>query len=182
MNFFQKLATLKFMALVSGVYLFFVLYLMRLPFLRVKNIDLESLDIRWSYTLGDVTTLFNTLGIEGLEQYKKFLIIDAFYPLVYGLLLILGIIYLQQKIGHLGKWIQWMRWLPIVLVLLDYTENINTWLMINSFPYVKDSAVCFGSTITMFKWYLAYICVGLMMCGFLVVILRNTLWKWRNQK
>lgn len=180
MKILQKLATIKVIIPLSAVYLFFVLYLMRLPYFTTKNVELESLDIRWSYTLQDVLQLFNSLGSEGLKQYKEFLLIDSIYPLVYGLLLILCFIYLQEKMGRLGKLTEWMHWLPIFLIIFDYTENLNTWLLIKSFPTLSETAVRFGSTITMWKWYWASICVGLLVCALLAVILRNTLWKWRN--
>lgn len=64
---------------------------------------LESLDIRWSYTMDDVSTLFNLLGTEGLERYKTFTLVDMAYILVYSTLLLLSFIYLHNRMGRLGK-------------------------------------------------------------------------------
>ena len=177
----QKLATLKIIIPLSGFYLIFVLYIMRFPYFNTENENLESLDIRWSYTMDDVTKLFNSLGIEGLKNYKAFLLVDSIYILVYSFLLILGFTYLLERMGRLGNLTTWLRWFPLVLAMLDYTENINTWLMINTYPDISASAVHFGSTTTLLKWYWASICVGLLLCALLAVILRNTFWKWKNK-
>jgi len=84
--------------------------------------------------------------------------------------------------GRLGTLTAWMCWLPTGVTLLDYTENINIWFMLSSYPTLSEKAVNFGSTVTMLKWYGISICAGLVICALLAVILRNTLWRWRNER
>lgn len=181
MKTLQKITKFPVIVFLSVVYLIFVLYLFPHFDIKTASAGLESLDIRWSYTLNDVTQLFNVLGSDGIKLYKEILIIDSIYALVYGSLLILSLRYLQENMGRLGKLTAWMCWLPIGVVLLDYTENINIWLMLSSFPTLSETIVNFGSTITMLKWYSASVCAGLVICALLAVVLRNTLWKWRNK-
>jgi hypothetical protein len=166
---------LTFLFLVFTAYLF--------PHFDIKKVDggLESLDIRSSYSPADVYTLFQALGLSGIVYYKKVLLLDMLFPLIYGLWFILVLRYLQKNMGRLGKLTAWMAWFPAVVVLLDYTENINTWLMLSSFPKIQHTAIIFGSTVTGLKWYGISICAGLVVCALLAVILRNTLWKWRNK-
>jgi len=181
MKTLNKIAKLPVIAILSAVYLFFVFYIFPHLDLRNANGSLENLDIRWSYTLNDVTQLFNALGYDGLKRYDDLLIIDTIYAVVYGMLLIVSLQFLQENMGRLGKLTTWMSWSPVVVVLLDLTENVNTWLLLTSFPTLSETAVKFGSNITMLKWYAASVCVGLVICALLAVIVRNTLWKWRKE-
>ncbi len=153
------------------------------PHFDIKKVDggLESLDIRSSYSPADVNSLFQALGLSGIVFYKKILIVDMLFPLIYGLWFILVLRLLQKNMGRLGKLTAWVAWFPVATVLLDFTENINTWLMLSSFPKIQYAAIHFGSVVTGLKWYGISICVGLVVCALLAVILRNTLWKWKNK-
>lgn len=180
MKTLKRIATIPVIAVLSAVYLFFIFYIFPHFDLGKASGGMENLDIRWSYNLDDVTQLFNALGPVGIECYNDLLIIDSIYALVYGLLLIVTLQYLQENMGRLGKLTTWMSWTPIAVVLLDFTENINTRFLLSSFPTLSETAVKFGSNITLLKWYAASVCAGLVICALLAVIVRNTLWKWRK--
>jgi len=182
MRTLQKLAKIPLISLLFGIYLFFILYLMQLPYLKTESVVLKSLDIRWSYSMNDVSTLFNLLGPEGLKMYKVFILIDFGYILSYSTLLSLCFTYLQHRIVWLGNWIVGMLWLTILLAILDVTENANTWLMINSFPSLSKFAVYFGSIITQFKWLATLICTGFLALTIISLVFKKVLSKWNNKK
>jgi len=180
MKILRKIATLPLILTLGIAFWYFVFHLLPGYDIKTASGGLESLDIRWSYTHSDVTQLFSALDTSGQRIYKDFLLMEMFYPLIYGSLLILSMVYLKGKMGRLGKITAWMSLLPLSVVLLDYAENLNTWQMLSSFPTLSESAVRLGSTITMLKWYSASICTGLVICDLLAVLWRNLLWKWRQ--
>jgi len=180
MKSLQQIATLPLILTLGIASWYFVFHILPGYDIKAASGGLESLDIRWTYTKSDVTQLFSALNTNGERTYKDFLLIEMVYPLIYGSLLILSMIYLKGKMGRLGKITFWMSFLPISVVLFDFAENLNTWKMLSSFPTLSESAVHFGSTVTMLKWYSASICTGLVICDLLAVIWRNLLWKWRQ--
>jgi len=180
MKTLQKYATLPLILTLGIAAWYFIFHLLPGYDIKTASGGLESLDTRWSYTRFDVAQLFSALNTNGQRLYKDFLLMETIYPLIYGSLLIMSMVYLKGKMGRLGKITAWMSFLPLSVVLLDYAENINTWQMLASFPTLSESAVRFGSTVTMLKWYSASICTGLVICDILAVTWRNLLWKWKQ--
>ena len=169
------ISTLSVVALLFNIWL--------LPFFDVtvalKNI--YSLDLLSSYTMKDINELFNTIGEKGVQQYKIFLIIDTLYLFIYSILGVYILTYLLNKIGRLGEIIYKVRWFPLFVGLLDMIENINTLVLLKSFPHISEIYANFGSFITSAKWYGASILVGIIICSVFYMILRNILWKLKTR-
>jgi hypothetical protein len=181
MKSIEKSGILPIIGVLGVLFLIFVFVLFPLHWKSVQT-NLEILDLRWIYSPEDVNVFFNALGIEGIKTYNLFLLFDTFYAFTYGALLILLLVFLQQHMGKLGVLIKWTRWLPLVAVLLDITENINIFFMLYIFPEISIWLVKFGSTITLIKWYAVSVCVVLLLCSLLAVFLRNVLWMLRGRK
>lgn len=161
---------------------FAVFYGWLLPFFDVSNFqhNIESLDIRTSYDLKDVCNLFNRIGYSGMQQYLKYIIVDNLYILIYCGLAFYILIFSERNSGRLGTFLNGIHWLPFIVGMTDFTENINTLILIKKFPEISEKAVNFGSALTTAKWYEASVLTGLIICLFFYIVLRNLFWRLRH--
>ena len=113
--------------------------------------QVKPLDTRFSYSADEVRVLFEQLGTEGRDIYKGVVGLDMVYPLVYGFLFILILAWFLKKITGPGS--QWLMLalLPLIGVLFDYLENINTLKLLNRYPEISIDAVAWGERMTLLK-------------------------------
>ena len=140
------------------------------------------LDVLSNYSRDTVYELFNYLGQTGLQQYKTFIYIDFAYIIVYGGMSVLLINTLIFKIGKLGNYIKIVAYIPFILILSDITENINTLILINQFPYLNNNLITFASNVSGFKWIAASIVAGTIISISFYAILRFIFWKLNTAK
>lgn len=161
---------------------FAVFYGWLLPRFDVSNLQLKiiPLDLMLSYQSTDVSRLFSLIGVQGMNQYYRFIVVDNFYIVVYCGLMYYILKYLEQNTGRYGKIITGVRWLPMLVGLTDFIENLNTYVLLNKFPEISDKAVKFASAITTTKWYAAAFVVGFIVCFIFFMILRNVSWKLKQ--
>lgn len=176
----------KYYLLLTGLLsiLFIIFYTWLLPLYDVSVISkgFYSLDIRSSYTKNVVIQLFNFIGELGIIQYKKFLIVDFAYILVYGSLAYYLLQFLLNNMGRLGDKLKLTKWFPLILMMLDIIENMNTFFLLKNSFDIADSAVQLGSTVTTLKWFAASVLFGMIICYTFYTILRNVLWKLRKNE
>ncbi len=116
------------------------------------------LDLRFCYTNFDVFQLFSHLGEDGREAYQFFIIyIDMFYPVIYGLGLVILLNILIKFLGTDTRRVLWLSYLPFGIVFFDYIENFNTLYLLNSFPLISDNAILLGSIATAAKWIFVFL-------------------------
>lgn len=113
----------------------------------------QILDLRLEYNLTDVIDLFTNLNTEGRNLYTWMIAtVDMIYPLIYGAMLVLLMLYSLNKIVVKKPFFQPLAILPFGTVTMDYFENFNTLLMLLSFPTISSFAAEFGSFVTTLKW------------------------------
>lgn len=117
------------------------------------------LDVRWSYNQQDVMTLFGEMKEEGRAEYRFVAsITDMIYPIVYGVLLILLIIFLTKNLT-LEKW--WLLLLlPILTMVFDFLENTTILSMLDSYPNISADTVNRSSVLSKIKWSFALMSVS----------------------
>ena len=104
------------------------------------------LDIRMSYDLETVQSLFDQYGPEGRAiSMKVHYLIDMLYPIFYGGFLVLLLIYLMGKNN-------WIGWLPLAGIVLDVAENLSILRLLNQYPNITENMVLMSSVFTMGKW------------------------------
>lgn len=169
----------------TGIFslLFLLFYLVILPHYDVTNLktSVYSLDIRSSYTHEYVRWLFNTIGNEGLHQYKYFLIADFGYIATYVVLSYLILSLLIGQMGKLGQMLHLTVYTPLLLMITDVVENINTFLLIYNADEFSVGFVRFASVITTVKWFFASLLLGMIICYAFYAVLRFIFWKLRNK-
>lgn len=148
-----KLGNWKIIIISSGLFLLFKNYLFTKFILKANNEILKPLDLRFSYRPEDVSEFFSLLGKNGRVIYKLGIItLDSVYPFVYTLLLISVLSFLLKKIVNKSSKYLYLSMLPVVVLLFDFTENLNTLSMLKHFPEIPVSSVRFGSVATSLKW------------------------------
>jgi len=162
--------------------LFILFYTWLLPFYDVSDLSLGiySLDIRSSYTKDIVIQLFNSIGEPGIVQYRKFLLVDFVYILIYGSLSFFILKLLLNHMGRLANKLKFTIWTPTILIILDIIENINTFFLLNDTTEIAENAVQFGSVVTSLKWIVASVVFGMIICYAFYAILRYVFRKLRK--
>ena len=135
------------------LFLIFNLYLFPKSFKEFENFKMKPLDLKLGYNKDYVLVLFEKLGENGRQQYKKALwTLDFIYPMIYNALLVLLLKTLIQNPDY-----QWLMYLPFTIMILDYIENSNTTYFINRYPKMSEKHVAFASVVTVLKWGFAVV-------------------------
>lgn len=180
----MKELTAKNKLFITGILsiLFLLFYVVILPHFDVSDLknNIYLLDIRASYTAEYVRTLFDTIGNDGLQQYKYFLIADFGYMAVYGALASFMLVLIIAKMGKPGQILRFSVYTPALLILADIIENINTFYLIFNADDFTESFVRYSSTVTTTKWLLASIVVAMLLCYAFYAFIRYLIWNFRN--
>jgi hypothetical protein len=110
------------------------------------------LDTRFGYTAGEVRVLFTQLGEKGREQYRASqLSDDLIFPWIYGAFFaaLLGVAFCRVWDWDRQRW---LLLLPLVVMLLDYGENLMiAKVLIPSWDSLSVAAVGWASYFTQAK-------------------------------
>ena len=101
-------------------------------------IDAYGEDIRRSYMWGEITW-------------------DSIYPLIYGLMLLLGLSYGIRLSGIKSARMKDALFLPLLVVGADYCENIGIITLLWSYPSCSVELATFVSIFVTAKWVMAMV-------------------------
>ncbi len=127
-----------------------------------------------------VSTLFETLGVEGRAVYLyNQLPIDMIYPFLFGISYCLLIAYFLKKLNKLNTTFFYLCFLPIIAGIADYLENFGIIKMLNDYPNLTE--ISMGTTnifsivksITTTIYFIALI-ITLLFYGIKIVKARKT--------
>jgi hypothetical protein len=104
-------------------------------------------DTLFFYSPNDLFNLLTIYGVQGRIMYLNFQLIDYFYPLVYGYLL-MAFLFHNLIYSRFHNWLL----IPILPVLFDYFENILIRIQISSFPNPNNELALLSSSFTTLKW------------------------------
>ncbi len=169
----SKAANWRIILFLSGLVLFFNLYLFPSTAAKYEGKDLQPLDLRMGYTKQEVTDLFTKMGTEGRNSYSFGLnVIDSIYPFVYTALLVLLLVLFINKLQLSNPNWSFLIILPALIMLADFIENRIVTAMLKNYPIIKHSTAAFGSAATTVKWVLTVITVLLLFTGMIALALR----------
>lgn len=131
--------------------------------------EMQVLDMELSYTLEQVQLLFEVLGEEGRAVYRSFeLTEDFFYPLSYGLLLSLGIVFFFRKSFPKIPQLSLLGIFPLIAMGFDYAENFMIVSMLSAYPQISEQTVSLASSATTLKWGFVMISLLLIFTALIV--------------
>lgn len=117
-------------------------------------VDAYGAEIRQSYMWGEVTW-------------------DGIYPLIYGLMLLLGLSYGIRRAGVNSALMNNLLFLPLVVVGADYCENIGIVTLLWSHPSCSAEVAMLVSIFVTTKWVMTAFCFMLLFALFFFSLLKK---------
>lgn len=141
-----------------------VFYLFWAGFVMTKGMDnirmlsqkpVEILDLQFNVSPEQARSILQSYSEDARHFAIIFgLVFDTIYPLVYGFLFIVsGCLLYKHKEKH-TLWFYFIPLLPVLLIIVDYAENICIALLMNNYPNVSDISINITSCLTSAKWIL----------------------------
>lgn len=186
MKFFSKLINGYVVTAFVAAYFIMAAVVMQNASGQIKNDSGQPestiLDLRMTYTGEEAYQLLDDMGNEGRAAYKKTAgREDIIYPLIYGGMLILGIIFFlkrsfpdEPKLGLLAV-------LPVFAVLFDFAENSSIIMMISHYPEQNTDLGNYAGKMTLLKWGFVFISVFIFLISFMIYLFKKLVMS-RNRK
>lgn len=153
-NFLTKYATWKSILILFGLNL--AINILIFPLFQATSPSAMPLDLQFSYSPEKAYQLLANFSPDELKKYMLVeLTVDVAYPVVYALLLSFLIFKLSQKTA--------LAMLPIIVLFLDYLENIGIVTMIHYYPQKLTSIANVTSLFTSLKWSLVVVSIVLIL-------------------
>lgn len=170
-NLLNKTANWKFILIFFLLNAFFTGYLFNNAGQALNQLagqEVEMLDLRHNYTLEEVNIFFTAIKEEGRQIYYDVIAVtDMIFPFVYGPFFIFILAFFIKKISTpSSKWL-YLSLFPVLIMILDYAENLNTLQLLDSFPNLTAVAVEKGSNLTSIKHLLIEVSILGILLSFL---------------
>ena len=132
-----------------------------------------SPDMSFIYSADDINEWAEAYGAEGRAAYVRVRwSFDLAWPLVYGFFLVTAISWVGRRAYRTGSRARLLNLVPVAALLLDYTENVLTSIVMLRYPNETIVAATLASPVTAVKW----LCVG---GSFVVLAVSVLVWIWR---
>lgn len=133
----------------------------------------SSPDMSFIYSADDIYGWAEAYGADGREAYVRVRwSFDLAWPIVYGFFLVTAISWAGRRAYRTDSWANLLNLVPIAAVLLDYTENVLTSIVMLRYPNETLVAAALASPVTVVKWLSASGSFAALLAGVLV-------WIWR---
>lgn len=111
------------------------------------------LDLYLFYSPDQVNEYLGGLGARGRSAYAKTeLTTDLLFPVVYSMALMVALMMAARRILPPDSRLQYLRLLPLLIVMADWGENLCIAVVIDAFPDQLDTIVIAASLFTSLKW------------------------------
>ena len=115
--------------------------------------DDPPLDLYLSYSPDQAYEYLGRLGAEGRIAYAKVeLTTDLLFPVVYSMALIVALVMAARRILPPDSRLQYLRFLPLLIVMADWGENLCLAVVIDAFPDRFEVLATAASLFTSLKW------------------------------
>jgi hypothetical protein len=115
--------------------------------------DVTMPDTRFTYSINEITDVFNTLGQDGLNVWAQAHMLDFLFPLTYMFAIAFG---LNMEIRRLfpDRKAKLLVLIPLFAGIADYVENILVLTQIAAYPTLSEVVIMIASAVTTLKWIL----------------------------
>jgi hypothetical protein len=115
--------------------------------------DITPLDLYLSYSPDQVYKYLGELGAKGRIAYARMeLTTDLLFPVVYSLALTVALTMGTRRILSSDNRLQHLHFLPLLIVISDWCENLSLAVVIDAFPDRLDAIATAASLFTSAKW------------------------------
>jgi hypothetical protein len=137
--------------------------------------EAQPLDLYFSYSPDQVYEYLDGLGAKGRIAYAKMeLTTDLLFPVVYSLALTVALTIVSRKVLPLDSWLQDLRFLPFLVLVADWFENICLAFSILLFPDRSNATATAASFFTSLKWTFLLVALVTLVTG-AALVARNQL-------
>lgn len=124
-----------------NILIFFVLFMTLFIVFRIITPEFEKLtgglqipDIAIISNSSNLYSLFQSYGESGRSYYNYIQLVDAFYPVFYGLFFLSVIVFYNERLFSKQSPFRYLTLLPYITVISDYSENLTIFIMNRTFP------------------------------------------------
>ncbi|MFN8315472.1 MAG: hypothetical protein U0T32_03370 [Chitinophagales bacterium] len=132
----------------------------------------EILDLQFHSSPENTRAILSSYTAEAKQFGMIFgLVFDTIYPLVYGFLFIVTGCLVFRKRKEQFPWLFYLPLLPLLIIVMDYAENINIASLLYTFPSVSDIRIEVTSAFSSLKWILVFVEALLLIGGLIWLVL-----------
>lgn len=126
----------------------------------------EILDLQFHSSPENTRAILGSYTAEAKQFVMVFgLVFDTIYPLVYGFLFIVTGCLVFRKRKEQFPWLFYLPLLPLLIIFVDYAENINIASLLYTLPSVSDIRINITSAFSSLKWILVAVETLLLLGG-----------------
>jgi hypothetical protein len=155
-TFFLSIANWKTFAGALIVYLVFGAYVMPHGAKKIEELSgkkIEILDLQFSYSPGKAKAILADYNDASRSFAIKFgLIADTIYPLAYTFFFLVITSMIFKGLLNRGVKTGYLHLFPLLILPLDYLENVCIVNLMKNFPAISDMQVHMASFFTSVKW------------------------------
>lgn len=175
-QFYQLQNRIATLPVLVALLLFYPLF----PFFLLPQIfagsDLAPLDITLGYGPTEVYWLFDQMGSALRDRYfVGTLTLDVVYPLYYATAACLGLAFVLSRRYPPNARLQHLRMLPLILLVLDVTENLQIACLLQAYPDRLEFLVITTNMATLAKWAFALMTIVAVVYHWVVFLNRGGL-------
>jgi hypothetical protein len=116
--------------------------------------DVTMPDTRFTYTITEITDVFNILGQAGLNVWVWAHMLDFLFPLTYMFAMAFGMNMELRRLYPNNVNVKKLVLIPLLSGLMDYLENLLVLSQIAVYPSFSEPVIVIASAITSLKWIL----------------------------
>lgn len=132
----------------------------------------EILDLQFHSSPENTRAILGSYTAEAKQFVMVFgLVFDTIYPLVYGFLFIVTGCLVFRKRKEQFPWLFYLPLLPLLIIFVDYAENINIASLLYTFPSISDIRINITSAFSSLKWILVFVEALLLIGGLIWALL-----------
>ena len=140
---------------------------------RGRSSGAGSPDASFIYSADDIYGWAEAYGADGRDAYVRARwSFDLVWPLVYGFFLVTAISWVGRRAYLAESRANLLNLVPVAAVLLDYSENVLTSIVMLRYPSESVIAASLASPVTVVKWLGVGGSFAILLAGLLV-------WTWR---
>jgi hypothetical protein len=135
-------------------------------FSSLSGKEVAVLDLKFSYSPEMARTIIAAYSDSARSFAIKFgLIADTVYPLAYTFFFTMALTWLLKTLSQYGLKVKYLHLFPLVILPIDYLENIAIANLMSSYPTFTDTAVFVASLFTSLKWSAVGIMAAIILSG-----------------
>jgi hypothetical protein len=166
----ERIATIRVLVLLTLLSILFPVFLF--PAAGIGGGT--PLDLYLSYSPGQVYEYLGGLGARGRSAYaRNELTTDLLFPVIYSMALMVALMMAARRILPPDSRLQYLRFLPLLIVMADWGENLCLAVVIEAFPDRLDAIVTAASLFTSLKWAFLVIVVMTLVTLLALVVRKN---------